>query len=230
MCSIPQLFTVLLLAGWVLSAGTSWLMGASPKFAMYRANPSHTGVYEGPAIKIGKLKWRFKTGGKVRSTPAIMEGIACVGSEDGQLYAVNAQTGQLIWKFKTAGDLSSSPAVAEETVFFLGGDSSFYALDLKTGQLRWKFPTGPDLVFEAMKGDPRTWDYYLSSPTLVDEMLYFGGGDGALYALHRKTGKLLWKLQTEGRIRTSPAVDAGVVYVGSFDHHLYAVDARTGQL
>jgi outer membrane protein assembly factor BamB len=223
---LANAFSAVLLASWT----PNLLAASDSKVALFRADPRHTGVYNTHAIKPGRLKWRFKTGGKVRSTPAVVEGIACFGSEDGHLYAIDISNGQSLWKFRTGGDVSSSPAVAEDTVYFLGGDGVFYAAGLKTGQQRWKFPAGPDLPFEAMKGDPRTWDYFLSSPTLMDDGVYFGSGDGNLYALDRKTGKLRWRFQTKGRVRTSPAIEGGVAYVGSFDHHLYAVDLPTGKL
>lgn len=38
-----------------------------------------------------------------------------------------------------------------------------------------------------------------------------------------------WRFETDGAIRSSPAVVAGSVYVGSNDGHVYAVDARTGE-
>jgi len=206
------------------------LTASESKIAMFRSNPKHTGVYDSPAIKIGNLKWRFKTGGKVRSSPAVVGGIVCFGSEDGYLYGLSANKGQLLWKFKTAGEVSSSPAVADDIVYFLGGDDAFYALELKTGQQQWKYQAGRDLPFEAMKGDPRTWDYFSSSPTVTNDRAFFGSGDGNLYALNRKTGKLTWKFRTEGRIRSSPAVDGGVVFVGSFDRQFYAIDSQTGNL
>jgi outer membrane protein assembly factor BamB len=221
---------MVLLGGLMALSAPGLLPAGESKIAMFRSNSRHTGVYDYPAIKIGNLKWRFKTGGKVRSSPAVLSGIVCFGSEDGCLYGVNANKGQLLWKFKTAGEVSSSPAVEDDTVYFLGGDGAFYALDLKTGQQKWKYQAGQDLPFEAVKGDPRTWDYFLSSPVLVDDGVFFGSGDGNLYALNRKTGKLMWKFRTDGRVRASPAADGGVLYVGSFDRQFYAIESQTGNL
>ena len=36
----------------------------------------------------GQLKWKFKTEFNVISSPAIMDGVVCFGSNDGYLYAV----------------------------------------------------------------------------------------------------------------------------------------------
>jgi outer membrane protein assembly factor BamB len=43
------------------------------------------------------LKWRFKTGNKVRSTPVISGNLLVVGSDDGQVYCLDATSGKLQW-------------------------------------------------------------------------------------------------------------------------------------
>ena len=54
--------------------------------------------------QIGKLKWRFVTGGPVTSSPAIDEnGIVYVGSTDNNFYAINGEDGTLKWKYQTGG-------------------------------------------------------------------------------------------------------------------------------
>ncbi|RPI21066.1 MAG: hypothetical protein EHM61_25665 [Acidobacteria bacterium] len=86
---------------------------------------------------------RFKTGGKIRSTPAYVDGVIYAGSEDGNLYALEASSGRLKWRYFTDGDLSSSPAVVGSTVLFTGGDGHFHCVDRATGRLKWLVATGP---------------------------------------------------------------------------------------
>ena len=52
-------------------------------------------------------KWAFKTEGPVCS-PAFSDGVVYVGSDDKNLYAVDANTGREIWAFKTGGRVWSS--------------------------------------------------------------------------------------------------------------------------
>ena len=59
-------------------------------------------------------------------------------------------------------------------------------------------------------------------------LLFFGCGDGNLYALDASTGALRWKLQTGDVIHASPAYADGAVYVGCRDSNLYAIDAQSG--
>jgi len=67
------------------------------------------------------------------------------------------------------------------------------------------------------------------SPAVVDGRVYFGSGDGNLYALDAATAQYLWAFSTGGAIRSSPVVTDGIVYVGSDENALYAVDAETGE-
>jgi outer membrane protein assembly factor BamB len=122
-------------------------------------------------------------------------------------------------------------------VYFASYDGKFYALNADTGRLKWKFTTAGERRFEA-KGIhglqpknqtiPDPWDVYLSSPVVVDGAVYFGSGDGNLYALDAGSGELRWKFQTGDVVHASPAYDSGTLYVGSWDSYLYAVDAATG--
>jgi len=207
---------------------------------MFRGNLAHTGVYEsdGPRQLKG-LKWAFKTGGWILSSPAIAAGTVYIGSDDKNLYAVDAATGKEKWKFATGGMVRSSPAVVEGTVYFGSYDGIFYALDAATGKQRWKFETGGERHFEAKGlhgGKPRTqtmpdvWDFFLSSPAVAKGLVYFGSGDGNFYALDTASGGLRWKVTTQNVVHSSPALADGVVYFGSWDTNLYAVDAATGEV
>lgn len=69
-----------------------------------------------------------------------------------------------------------------------------------------------------------------SSPTLHDDGIYVGSGDGHLYALDVETGAERWRFGTDGAVDSAPAVADGVVYVVSRDGSLYAVDAHAGTL
>jgi eukaryotic-like serine/threonine-protein kinase len=207
---------------------------------MFRGDPAHRGVYatEGPQTLTG-VKWAFKTGAAVLSSPAIADGMVFFGSDDHHLYAVDLATGLAKWKYDTGGQVRCSPAVAEGLVFTASYGGKFHALDVATGQLRWSFDLPGERRFAA-KGlhgywpreqvIPDFWDVFQSSPAVVNGVVYFGCGDGHVYALEAATGAVRWTFATGDVVHSSPAVVDGMVYVGSWDTYLYALDAGTGAL
>jgi len=76
----------------------------------------------------GKEKWRFATGDKVDSSPAVANGIVYVGSNDKNLYAIDAVTGKEKWRFATGDWVESSPAVANGIVYVGSNDKNLYAI------------------------------------------------------------------------------------------------------
>jgi outer membrane protein assembly factor BamB len=62
--------------------------------------------------------------------PAVANGIVYVGSNDYNVYALNAATGKLKWSYMTGGIVSySSPAVDYGAVYVGNWNHSIYALD-----------------------------------------------------------------------------------------------------
>jgi outer membrane protein assembly factor BamB len=217
-----------------------FFLGASSQAqSMFRGDPAHSGVYAGQGPRqFHRVKWKFPTGNRIVSSPVMDNKKVYFGSDDGNVYAVDAKSGHEIWRRTTRGPVPSTPAVAAGIVYFISYDGNFYALNAETGALKWKFATGGERRFEA-KGlhgmqpknqtiaDP--FDIYLSSPVVADGMVYFGSGDGYLYALDAATGDLRWKFKTGDVVHASPAYVNGVVFVGSWDSYFYAVDAKTGK-
>ena len=208
-------------------------LGAEP--GMFRGDARHAGVYPGAGVPVlHGVKWKFKTGGAVLATPVLAGGTVYFGSSDHNFYALDAASGALRWKFATHGRVTSSAAVAAGRVYFGSYDSNFYALDAASGALLWKFASGGERRFSArhLHGAepaaevmPDPFDTFLSSPVLADGAVYFGSGDGNVYALDAATGALRWKFATGDVVHASPALAAGTLYVGSWDSYFYALDA-----
>jgi eukaryotic-like serine/threonine-protein kinase len=207
--------------------------------SMFRGNPAHTGVYSGPAPRqFHRIKWKFPTGDRIVSSPVWNDGAIYFGGDDGNIYAVAAETGRQIWKQSTGGPAPCTPAVVDGTVYAVSYDGKLYALDTRSGGVRWKFATGGERRFEA-KGlnglQPRSqtiadpFDVFLSSPVVAQGAVYFGSGDGHVYAVDAASGELRWKFQTGDVVHASPAFADGVLFFGSWDSYFYAVEAATGK-
>ena len=117
---------------------------------MFHGNSAHTGVYAaaGPR-QLGGVKWTFKGGGPIVTSPAIAEGVVYIGAMDGHLYAIAQENGQEKWNFKSKMPIASSPAVAGGVVYFVSSAGSLAALEAATGKPKWVFPTEYERKFEA---------------------------------------------------------------------------------
>lgn len=191
---------------------------------------------------LGDIKWKFKTDGKIFSSPIAQNGVVFIGSEDGFLYAIEEKSGKLKWKFKANGAIHSSPSIYENTIFFGSFDGYYYAVNTKTGKEIWKFQTGGENWYgevgmwgmkpkEMLMDD--LWDFYLSSPVIYKDnktaTVLFGSSDGNVYSLDAKKGNLNWKFKTEGPIHSTPVLDKNTLYIGGWDAKLYAINCKTGK-
>ncbi|HEV7714054.1 MAG TPA: PQQ-binding-like beta-propeller repeat protein [Steroidobacteraceae bacterium] len=211
----------------------------SAESATFRGDAQRSGLVKGSGVPaLSGVKWKFKTRGAVLSSPAVADGIIYFGSSDHFVYAVNAKTGDEVWKTRTSGRVVSSAAVADGRVYIASYDSHLYSLDAKSGEVRWKFKTAGEHRFTArhlhgsepaaeLMADP--FDFYLSSPLVASGVVYFGSGDGNVYAVQAASGELKWKFQTGDVVHASPALANGLLYVGSWDSFFYALDATSGK-
>jgi len=204
----------------------------------FHGNIARTGVYQGTGpAQLSGIKWSFATGGPIVASPVIAGGVVYIASLSGQLFALDQQTGAEKWKFKSSRPIASSPAIVDGTLYFVSSAGSLAALDASTGQPKWVYAIEYEKKFEA-KGlhgypsaaqtIPDAWDVYTSSPAVANGKVYFGGGDGNVYAVDAKSGILQWKFATGDVVHASPAVAGGTVFIGSWDGRFYAIDAETG--
>jgi outer membrane protein assembly factor BamB len=167
-------------------------------WAQYGHGPARTGynpdenVLSASAVPRLAMAWRFSTGNEVLSSPAVVNGVAYLGSLNSAVYALNAATGTRRWVFHTHSGVGSSPAVVGGVVYVSDG-SRLYALSAATGARR---PAG---------GHP------LSSPAVLKQTVYTVTGNGTVYALKAATGARLWHALLPGYAESSPAVAGGVV-------------------
>ncbi len=170
----------------------------------------------------------MQTGGRVRSTPAVADGLVYVGSADGTFYAADLRTGRERWRFDTEGHqlesakfgydrrtIQSSPVIAGDLVVFGARDGFLYALDRRTGRERWRY------------------DYKISwvnsSPAVADGIVYVGTSDAHFVnALDAATGAEKWRFATKGIVWSSPAVAGDVIVIGEGGGLVHVLDRATG--
>ncbi len=169
------------------------------------------------------LKWKLQTGGPVRSSPVVVDGVVFVGSNDGFVYVIDAATGKRKWKYDTGGEVSGSPTIVDDRVLIGSSSGFFYALDRETGDVLWKYAR-----------DTKRPERYpvCTSPAVAHNTVFFGVGqsyNAILVGLNHRTGKKVWQLRgyKPNRGLLGPAIDGTHLYLPVNDNRLLAVDIRT---
>jgi len=119
-------------------------------WSQFHFDLGHTGCnpYEhvlSPA-NVGNLgpKWKLYSFGQNSSfsSPAVVNGVVYIGTENRGLYALDASTGAVLWDYAMQL-VESSPAVANGVVYVGSHDNNVYALNASTGVLveirNWAF-------------------------------------------------------------------------------------------
>lgn len=121
-----------------------------PQYGFDADNTAHRNDVSAP-VDDANVEWRFETGGRVLSSPSVVDDVVYVGSWDGHLYAVDAISGDLEWRYRVHGEedvegdwrsgmarrVGSSPAVVDDTVLFTAWNGYLYALDAADGGMVW---------------------------------------------------------------------------------------------
>src|SRR3990172_9165077 len=129
----------------------------------------HSGYSDSSNVPL-ELLWKFKAGGSGISAPIVDRGAVFVGSDDNNLYAIDAATGKLKWQYTALGKVYT-PAAKDGLVFAASFDNNIYALD-SNGNLRWKTSTGSSMA----------------SPPIAYNNILYGGFDKYIYAIYVTNG------------------------------------------
>ena len=208
------------------TAGQVWAFGPQT-WSNYRQNPAHLAAAQSGPTNLALL-WNYTTTGAVSSSPSIADGRVFFGSQDKNVYCIDAQNGSFIWKFPTSSRIQSSLALSNGKVYVGPDDGNVYCLNANEGSLIWKKSAGG-----YVEANFASLVRLKSSPTVVGGLVYVGSLDKNLYCFDADNGDVVWTFKTLGYITSSPAIANGAVYVTSQEPDagaLYKIDAASGVL
>jgi len=109
----------------------------------------------------------------------------------------------------------SKPVIRNNLAYNAMGNE-IRTLDTETGHIVWsqKF----DLTEEGIGGR------VFSPPAFVNQKLFLGTGNGSIYCVDARDGKILWKENVAGSISFQPAIAKGMVFVSTDNGVLYGID------
>ncbi|MCX8956774.1 outer membrane protein assembly factor BamB [Erwinia psidii] len=190
----------------------------------------------------GKEQWKSdlseKTGFFSKNLSALLSGGVTVdgehlylGSERGQIYALNTRDGSIAWQTKAAGEVLSRPVVSDGLVLVHTSNGMLQGLDQSSGVVKWS--VNLDVPSLSLRGE--------SAPVAAFGAAIVGGDNGRVSAVMMNQGQIIWQQrisQSMGAteidrladVDTTPIVVNGVVYALAYNGNLAAMDLRSGQI
>jgi polyvinyl alcohol dehydrogenase (cytochrome) len=201
----PRLAAAAIEAGW-----SGWGAGATNT----RYLPAARSGLSATDVPKLKLKWAFGFAGasSARAQPAVVGGRVFVGSENGDVYALDARTGCTYWTYHAQAGIRTAVSIGRYAgaggasgfaAYFADGGAVAYAIDAATGKELWR-----------RRVDDHPYAKSTGSPTLYDGRLYVpaagvgeegqGGSSrypcctfrGSVSAIDANTGRVVWKSYT----------------------------------
>jgi len=186
--------------------------------------------------------WLFEKCGLGYSGPAIVKNhLYTLGArgETEYLLAIDIERGQELWAAPVGEKLGnnwgdgprSTPIVDGDYVYALGGKGNLACVQAARGELLWNTSMEDDLG-----GKVPTWGYAESPLAYKNAIICTpGGNNGALAALDKKTGKVVWQSRdiTSGAHYSSPMLrdcPEGMEIVQMLPDQIVGVEAGTGKL
>jgi len=99
-----------------------------------------------PASATTTLSYRFSTESPIRVPAGYFDGVAYMGAENTDLYALQTTGGRLLWRATIGAPIRYRPAVTEEDIYLVSERQGLMRLDRATGQPKWRIPTSNGVV------------------------------------------------------------------------------------
>jgi outer membrane protein assembly factor BamB len=154
-----------------------------------------------------------------------------IGTENGDVFALDAETGELVWQAKIKGEIIAPPAIDSGVLVVNSASGVLKAFDANTGDELWK--AEQDVPALTLRG--------ISTPVIASGGILIGSGKGALSVYILEKGQVGWttevgeatgstELQRVIDVDSAPVVFGDKVYAISARGNLVAVDLKSGRI
>jgi len=159
------------------------------------------------------LRWRFRTGGEIWSTPVAVADAVVFGSRDGVLYSVAVADGSERWRLRVGTEVLTRALVIDDTVFAASFDGTIIAATARDGIERWRVHIGGEIK---------------SHLTGEKGLVIAADQGGRVIALDAWSGRQLWAWSGGGGV-DGLACGEGAVIASGFDGSVTVLDAIDGE-
>ncbi len=179
----------------------------------------------------GSLRfWKSKDRAFVTSGVGGTDDLVLIGTERGEVVALNSATGSEVWRARVSSEVLAPPAVNDEVVVLQAVDGKLTALDRNSGERLWSYDTQVPIL--TLRGT--------SAPVLAGPLAVAGFANGRLSVLNASQGNVLWEQRVmlpQGRselerivdVDSTPLVADNIVYAASFQGRLKAMRLNDGR-
>ena len=163
-----------------------------------------------------------------RSSPAMKDSIAYIGSEEGNIIGVNVKTGERIFHCQTPvpnHTIETTPLIYNNKIYVGDWNGEFYVYNLETAALEWSYDTKNDNVYFGWVNAITT------DPVIYNDSVIFGGRSCNLYSLNAGTGEKNWMYNEPDKWMVGgPTVADSNIYMGSsYQKIVYGFNASSGE-
>jgi outer membrane protein assembly factor BamB len=159
------------------------------------------------------------------------EGLALVGDEHGEIYALNTANGKIRWQQNVGQQVLALPTISNSITIVKTISDTVIALSTKTGQILWNYNVGAPTMI--LRGG--------SKPSIAGDSVITGFANGKMASLSLNQGNLNWmqtiatpqgvfEVQRMVDIDVAPIVKDMVIYDATYQGNLAAIELGSGQM
>lgn len=152
------------------------------------------------------------------------------GSENGEVFAIDAESGELVWQAKVPGEVISKPALDSNLVIINTASGVLIALDIKDGKEVWKVDQSvPPLTLRGVSGvSAMSGGAFVGLASgEVGVFLIDSGQQGWITEIGEPSGST--ELQRIVDVDVTPIIFGDKVYAISTNGNLAAMDLQSGR-
>jgi len=154
-----------------------------------------------------------------------------LGTENGDLIALEAETGELAWRTEVGNEINSDPAVGENRVVIHTTGGKVISFDAASGEQQWLYEYQTPML--SIRGS--------SAPAIANGGVMVGDDNGSATVLIAKNGQQAWsqrvgqptgatELEALADIDANPVLVGSVVYMIAYNGELAALELRSGEV
>ncbi len=154
-----------------------------------------------------------------------------LGTENGDVFALDAETGELVWQAKIKGEVITPPAIDSGILVVNSASGLLKAFDANTGEELWK--AEQDVPALTLRG--------ISTPVIASGGVIVGSGKGEVGVYILEKGQAGWttevgeatgstELQRVIDVDSAPVVFGDKIYAISARGNLVAIELQSGRI